>query len=61
MKQNKTSCEDCINYLYDEDWADYYCAVDMDEDEAARLRARAPAVCPFYRFRDEYITVRKQN
>ncbi len=61
MKQPKTSCESCIHYLYDEDWKDFVCTIDLDEDEASRLRERGDAACPFYRFRDEYLTVRKQN
>ena len=28
-----SSCESCVNYVYDEDWEQYVCAADLDEDE----------------------------
>ena len=31
------SCDSCVYNVYDEDDEEYYCEVDMDEDDAARL------------------------
>ena len=35
----KASCDSCVYNVYDEDDETYYCEVDMDEDDAARLDA----------------------
>ena len=35
----KASCDSCVYNVYDEDDETYYCEVDMDEDDAARLHA----------------------
>ena len=44
-------CESCVFYLYDEEYDDYVCDMDLDEDEMAR---------PFWRPGDDYLTARKQ-
>lgn len=53
-------CETCAYYAYDEIYDDYYCTVDMDEDDYARLMQGHYRQCPFWRDGDEYKTVRKQ-
>ena len=55
-----TNCESCIHFTYDEDWGDYACEVDLDEDEYAAYASRTFRSCPYYQYRDEYINVRKQ-
>lgn len=52
------NCDTCLFYEYDEEYEDYYCSVDMDEDDYARLLQQKE--CPFWRDGDEYKTVRKQ-
>ena len=42
------SCEDCIHYTYDEEYDDYTCEQDLDEDEMVRFLARELMACPFY-------------
>lgn len=40
MKKKKGpqgSCEQCNNYVYDEDYECYTCEMDLDEDEMARF------------------------
>lgn len=54
------SCESCVFYCYDEEEEVYFCEVDMDEDEAARLISDRRAACPYYRLDDEYAVVRHQ-
>ncbi len=56
-----TSCEQCDNYIYDEELEEYCCAVNLDEDEYGRLMSEHRYVCPYFRFQDEYSIVRKQN
>lgn len=54
------SCDTCLFYVYDEEYDDYYCDVDMDEDDVARMMGSEMEHCPFYRNGDEYETVRHQ-
>lgn len=53
------SCDDCVYYMYDEEDEAYYCTVDMDEDDYARLMT-GHAACPFYRSDNEYEVVKHQ-
>lgn len=53
-------CETCLFYEYDEEFEDYYCSVDMDEDDYARLMQNPHASCPFWRDGDEYSVVKHQ-
>lgn len=54
-------CDTCANYYYDEDYEEYVCDVDMDEDDYARIfLGRKHESCPYYHNGDEYRVVRKQ-
>ncbi len=55
-----TSCDNCNNYIYDEEFEEYVCEVDMDEDEMGRFLTNSFYQCPYYQFNDEYKVVRKQ-
>ena len=61
INKSKTNCEECENYIYDEESEEYYCDVQgsMDEDEYASFSFGG--TCPMFRFNDEYRIVRKQN
>ena len=54
-------CEDCEFYDYDEEWDEYICSVSLDEDEMIDFLGRNTGRCPYYRYYDEYKSVRKQN
>ena len=56
----KASCDSCVYNVYDEDDETYYCEVDMDEDDAARLMQGHYRECPYYQLDDEYAVVRHQ-
>lgn len=58
---NQNSCESCEYYDYDEVWDTSYCKMSLDEDEAERFARKQVNACPFYKFYDEYLSVRKQN
>lgn len=60
MKQ-ENNCETCINYGYDDEYENYYCLINIDEDELERSRSYRDYSCPYFRFGDEYSIVRKQN
>ncbi|MDE6566575.1 MAG: hypothetical protein K2K70_02440 [Lachnospiraceae bacterium] len=53
-------CETCANYFYDEEYEEYICDVNMDEDDYVRFITNKREACPFYRNGDEYRVVRKQ-
>ena len=54
-------CDTCVNYVYDEDYENYTCECDLDEDEMGRFLAAQTVNCPYYESDDEYRIVRKQN
>ncbi|MDE7278960.1 MAG: hypothetical protein K2N26_04455 [Oscillospiraceae bacterium] len=55
-----SDCESCVNYVYDEDWEQYVCVADLDEDEMGRFLSGTSRECHWYRLDDEYGVVRKQ-
>jgi hypothetical protein len=64
MKNNKTpaQCDTCVYYDYIDDDGTLGCTVDIDEDEYYReLEGGRHRACPYYKYYDEYKTVRKQN
>ncbi len=54
------SCETCAYYFYDEEYEEYVCDVNMDEDDFARLMGNGFKECPYYTNGDEYRVVRHQ-
>lgn len=59
-RKAQTSCESCLYYEYDEEYAYYTCQMNLDEDEMAHFLQERRYACPYYRFGDEYTIVRKQ-
>ncbi len=59
-KMTEIQCDTCAYMIYDEEYEDYFCDVNMDEDDAARLYSDHHFQCPYYRNGDEYTVVRKQ-
>lgn len=55
-----TDCNECANFYYDEDYEEYVCMVNMDEDDYGRLMSDARFACPYFQNGDEYRVVRKQ-
>lgn len=53
-------CDTCANFVYDDEEEEYFCDVEMDEDELVRLYTNKYESCPYYRNGDEYRVVRKQ-
>ncbi len=53
-------CERCANSEYDEEFDEYYCAVNLDEDEMARYMTTEYSHCPYFQDDDEYKVVRHQ-
>lgn len=57
----RSGCETCSNYVYNEYYEYYECLVNLDEDEFAKFLSGTMDSCPFYNNDDEYKVVRKQN
>lgn len=55
-----TDCDSCIFFAYDQDYEDYFCQVNMDEDDVVRLMSDKNYNCPYFQLNDEYKIVRKQ-
>ena len=56
----KSSCDSCMYYEYDEDYECYVCGVNLDEDEMGRFLRGTVNACPYYQSDDEYRIVRRQ-
>ena len=55
------NCETCEHYDYDEEYEEYICKIDMDEDEYLQFITNKQSSCPYYKYYDEYKSVQKQN
>ena len=54
-------CETCWYFDYDEEYDEYFCMMDLDEDEVYRIFVSGDHKrCPFYRQGDDYTLARKQ-
>ncbi len=53
-------CDTCWYFDYDEEYDEYYCMMDLDEDEYYRVMTSPSGRCPFYRQGDDYTLARKQ-
>lgn len=53
-------CEECAYFVYDDEYEEYLCEVNLDEDEVARFYSDSHYNCPYYRNGDEYRVVRHQ-
>jgi len=53
-------CDECLHYVYDDEQGYYYCAANMDQDDAERLYSRRNWECPYYHYNDDYELSRKQ-
>lgn len=56
-----TNCEDCNNFVFDEESQSYYCEMELDEDEYMKFLSASFENCPYYVSGDDYKVVRKQN
>ena len=56
----QSNCETCMYFGYDEEWEEYYCEVNLDEDELYRFLSGSNNSCPYFRLEDEYKLARRQ-
>ena len=57
----KFCCEQCAYYDYDEEYDEYFCSVNLDEDEMEKYMSGNTDSCHYFTLYDEYKVVRKQN
>ncbi|MCH5300266.1 MAG: hypothetical protein J1E56_03025 [Ruminococcus sp.] len=57
----KTNCEFCSHYAYDDEYDCYYCQINLDEDEMERFMRQSVESCHYFQLYDEYKIVEKQN
>lgn len=55
-----SNCDECVNYVYDEDYDCYTCLVNLDEDEMYRFLQGTNYDCPYYDKDDEYFLAGRQ-
>ena len=60
VKTNSGIYDTCAYLVYDEEYEEYICDVNMDEDDYARISYGGFQGCPYYRSGDEYRIARKQ-
>ena len=53
-------CSECAYLTYDDEYDEYVCDAEVDEDDYYRLLTGSFKRCPYYRYGDEYKVVRKQ-
>ena len=53
-------CDECAYFEYDEEDEEYYCSVDMDEDDFGRVMQSRYKSCPYFRDGNEYRVVKHQ-
>ena len=53
-------CDECLYYVFDDDYQEHVCDANMDEDDYARMLERGGKECPYWRDGDEYRVVRHQ-
>lgn len=53
-------CDTCWYYDYDEEFDEYCCMMDLDEDEMYRILTSRSNHCPYYRQGDDYTLARRQ-
>jgi hypothetical protein len=56
----KTNCDNCINYVYNEEYSCYECEANLDEDDMGKFLSNTFDNCPYFHINDEYKIVRKQ-
>lgn len=57
----ENQCEFCMYQCFDEEYEEYYCSMNFDQDELERLRFNPSSSCPYFRMGDEYTIVKKQG
>ena len=53
-------CDSCWHFDYDEEYDEYYCMMDLDEDEVYRILNSRSGHCPYFRQGDDYYLARRQ-
>ncbi len=55
-----SQCDTCWYFDYDEEQDEYFCMMDLDEDEVYRFFSTPNGRCSYYRQGDDYTLARRQ-
>lgn len=58
---SNNQCDSCMYLAYDDEFDEYYCSMNMDQDEREKLMFDNRSGCKYYRFGDDYTIVKKQG
>ncbi len=53
-------CEECNNYMYDDEEECYVCDMNLDEDDMYKFLTGNNKDCPYYQSNNEYEVVKHQ-
>ena len=56
----KSQCEFCLYLNYDELYDEYFCSLNLDQDDIERLKYTKHANCHYFKMGDDYTIVKKQ-
>ena len=59
MKANQ--CDYCLYLDEDPETGEFYCSMNMDQDELEKLRFDSHNSCQYFRMGDDYTIVKKQG
>lgn len=61
IKMSITNCDNCVYYDYDEEYNEYTCMMNLDQDDLEKFMSYSTSNCPYFKLYDEYKMVKKQN
>ncbi len=56
----KSNCDNCVNYVWDDEGGYNVCLVNLDEDEMYKFLSGTNYDCPYFSPDDEYSIAKKQ-
>ena len=58
---NEKMCEYCMYYDYDLEMDEYFCSMDLDQDDLEKMSYSPRIECSAFRMGDDYTIVKKQG
>jgi hypothetical protein len=58
---NEKMCQYCLYYDYDIEANDYYCTINIDQDDLEKMMMSPRLECCAFRMGDDYSIVKKQG
>lgn len=58
---NEKMCQYCLYYDYDIELDEYYCTINLDQDDLEKMMMSRRMECSAFRMGDDYTIVKKQG